>query len=66
VQKKTAFDVTLRRTATGEKHTRLIFADNATRAREAAIARARLELRKTMAERKYEPYEVVSCERRSR
>jgi hypothetical protein len=61
--KKTHYDVTLRRTSTGDVHTRLIIADDEAAARELAVKKARNAKGATMAERSYEAYEVVSCDR---
>jgi hypothetical protein len=55
------YEVTLRRTATGDEHKRRVFAPDKETAGKVAIARARKVL-PTMAERKYERYEVVACE----
>jgi hypothetical protein len=60
--KKTRYEVTLRRIATGEDHKRLIFAHDKETAGNRAIVKSRNALGATMAERLYEPYEVVSCE----
>jgi len=62
VPKKTAYDVTLRRAATGETHTRMQLADDKDSAKRLAIQKARNARGATMAERQYEKYEVVSCE----
>jgi hypothetical protein len=59
--RKTAFSVKLRRSATGEEHVRTIFAADELAAKERAIARARAVLPQFV-ERKYERFEVVSCE----
>lgn len=55
--------VTLRRPATGEEHTRLVFAADEKAASERAVTNARKAL-ETAAEREYEPFEVLSCELR--
>ena len=59
--RKTTFSVKLRRSATGEEHVRTIFAADELAAKERAIARARAVL-PLFVERKYERFEVVSCE----
>jgi hypothetical protein len=59
--KKIAFTVRLRRQETGEEHDRLIFAQDEPTARERAIERARSALGKTMVERTYGQFEVLSC-----
>jgi hypothetical protein len=58
---KKQYIVTLRDDA-GEEHTRSIFANDETAARERAVARARIARGKTMKERRYGRYEVLSCE----
>src|SRR5882757_6140685 len=60
LMKKNAYSVRLRR-ETGEEHDRLIFAVDETTASERAVERARLALGKTMAERTYGQFEVLSC-----
>ena len=64
--KKTKFDVTLRRTSTGDIHTRLIIAHDDAAAKAFAVKRARNVKGASMAEREYEAYEVVTCQARSR
>jgi hypothetical protein len=59
--RRTVFSVKLRRSATGEEHVRNIFAADESTAKERAIAKARAVL-PLMVERKYEPFEVVSCD----
>jgi hypothetical protein len=61
---KTAFTVKLRRQDTGEEHERLILSHDQTTAESSAIERAMASL-KTMADRKYGKFEVLSCTRRS-
>ena len=61
MSRKTAFSVKLRRPATGEEHVRTIFAADESTAKERAIARARAVL-PLFVERKYEPFEVLSCD----
>ena len=61
MSRRTVFSVKLRRTATGEEHLRTIFAADETTAKERAIAKARATL-PLFAEKKYEGFEVVSCE----
>ena len=58
-QPKIAFEVTLHQIATGEDHTRLIFAQDEATARERAVVRARAALGKTMAEREYGKFKVI-------
>lgn len=58
--KKTAFTVKLRRQDTGEEHDRLILSHNQATAESLAIDRGRAAL-KTMADRKYGKFEVLSC-----
>ena len=62
MRKKTHFDATLRRTSTGDQHTRLIIADDEAAARQLAIQKARNFRGATMVEREYEKFVVVSCE----
>lgn len=64
--KKIAYDVRIRRIATGEVHTRLIFACDASTACQRAIAKARRALGTTFVERQYGEFQVVSCERHLR
>jgi hypothetical protein len=52
--KKTAFNITLRRSATGEVHTQVQFADDGDAACSLAIQKARNVRGATMAERQYE------------
>jgi hypothetical protein len=59
--KRIAYTVKLRQKETGEEHNRLIFAESPETAGERAIVRARSALGKTMAEREYGQYEVLSC-----
>jgi hypothetical protein len=59
--KKIAYDVRLRRQETGEEHDRVVFALDEVTAKERAVARARIALGATMAERQYGQFEVVSC-----
>jgi hypothetical protein len=61
---KTKYKVTLRRVATGEEHTRLAIGVSKEAAGNRAIEKARGSL-ETMAERKYEKFEVVACEPQS-
>lgn len=58
--KKTAYNVTLRETATRELHERTIIAADEATAGAMAIEKARAGL-KVMADRKYAQFEVVSC-----
>jgi hypothetical protein len=55
-----AYKVRLRRIATGQEHTRLIFANDSDTAAQRAMARARVALGKTMVERQYGDYQVIS------
>ena len=59
--KKAEYDVKLLQVSTGEEHSRKIFAMDEPTARERAVARARSSLGKTMAERNYGQFEVLSC-----
>ena len=61
MSRRTVFSVKLRRSATGEEHVRTILAADETTAKESAIARARAVL-PLFVERKYERFEVVSCD----
>ena len=63
MSKKIGYDVRIVRVATGDEHTRLIFASDASTARERAIVRARRALGTTFVERQYGQFQVVSCER---
>lgn len=58
--KKIAYKIKLRRQDTGEEHERLIFANDETTAESRAIDRAKASL-KTMADRRYGKFEVLSC-----
>jgi hypothetical protein len=61
MSRRTIFSVKLRRSATGEEHVRTMFAADESTAKEKAIARARAVL-PLFVERKYELFEVVSCD----
>ena len=61
MSRKTAFSVKLRRLGTGEEHVRTVFAEDESAAEERAIARARAVL-PLFVERKYESFQVVSCQ----
>ena len=61
MSRRTVFSVKLRRSATGEEHVRTIFAADEPTAKERAIAKARAVL-PLFVERKYEQFEVVSCD----
>jgi len=61
--KKATFTIKLRQQETGEEHDRLIFAQDEATACARAIARARIARGKTMAERQYAVFEVVSVNR---
>jgi hypothetical protein len=58
--RKTAYNVRLRRQATGEEHDRLIFAQDEATARARAVVKARIALGSTFAEKKYGQFEVLS------
>jgi hypothetical protein len=60
MMKKIPYTVRLR-SKTGEEHDRLIFALDEPTARERAVVRARIALGKTLAEVKYDHFEVLSC-----
>lgn len=62
--KKKTYAVKLRRQDTGEEHTREVITWNAATAESRAIDRARAAL-KTMADRRYGRFEVLSCEPKS-
>jgi hypothetical protein len=59
--RKMKFDVRLRQVSTGEEHNRQIFAQDEAIAKERAVARARSSIAKTMVEREYGQFEVLSC-----
>jgi hypothetical protein len=61
MRRKALFSVKLRRSATGEQHVRLIFAADEATAKERGIAKSRAAL-PMFVERKYECFEVISCE----
>jgi hypothetical protein len=61
MNRRTVFSVKLRRSATGEEHVRTIFAADEATAKARVIAKARAVL-PLFAERKYERFEVVSCD----
>jgi len=63
--KKIAYEVIIRRLATGQDYKRLIFASDELTARERAIVRARRSLGTTFVERQYGRFEVLSCEQRA-
>ena len=60
MQKKIAYNVRLR-AENGDEHDRLIFAQDEDSARIRAVERARYALGKTMVERQYGKFEVLSC-----
>lgn len=60
MQKKIAYTVRLK-SESGEEHDRLIFALDEAAARVRAVERARYALGKTMVERQYGRFEVLSC-----
>jgi len=61
MSRRNVFSVKLRRSATSEEHVRTIFAADESTAKERAIAKARAVL-PLFVERKYERFEVLSCD----
>jgi hypothetical protein len=59
---KKIYQVTLRNARSGDEHQRTILADDEPSARKTAVWRARSGPGKTMLEREYDRYDVVSCE----
>ena len=66
MRRKLAYQVTLRHSQTGEQQERTIIADDAPMAQKRAVERARVGTGKTMAQRIYDQYEVVSCKAQDR
>lgn len=62
MKRKSTYQVTLRHAQTGQQHQRKIIADDPSTAQKRAIERARVGVGKTMVERTYDQYDVVSCE----
>ena len=59
--KRTQFKIKLR-DQVGDEHERVIFAHDEATARERAIVRVRTALGKSMADRRYGQFEVLSCD----